>query len=54
MVKQWKPWEKAKGPVTPEGKAKSALRGYKGGQRALRRELSKLLKEHGKALEQIS
>jgi len=30
------------------------MRGYKGGQRALMRELSKLLKEHQKALEQIS
>ncbi|MBF7731019.1 hypothetical protein [Pseudomonas sp. N040] len=54
MVKQWKPCEKSTGPTTPEGKAKSAMRGYKGGQRSLMRELSKLLKEHRNALEQMS
>ena len=45
MIKRWKPWEKAIGPRTEEGKRKSAKRGYKGNLRRQLRELSRILKE---------
>jgi len=37
------PWEKSTGPKTPDGKKKSAMRSFKGGQRPLLRTLSKAL-----------
>lgn len=45
MIHRWRPWERSTGPRTPEGKARAARRGYKGGTRTLLRALSKLLKE---------
>ena len=45
LIRRWKPWEKSTGPRTPEGKAKSAMRGYKGGQRQQLQELKRLLRE---------
>lgn len=33
-IRQWRPWQTTKGPATPEGKAKVAQNGFKGGPRA--------------------
>ncbi|MBZ0095852.1 MAG: hypothetical protein K8H75_10865 [Sulfuricella sp.] len=48
-----KPWEKSTGPKTEAGKAQSAMRGYKGGERAMLRELAKELRELAEALKRI-
>jgi len=45
LIRRWKPWEKSTGPRTAEGKAISALRGYKGGVRQQMRELRRMLRE---------
>ena len=45
LIRRWKPWEKSTGPKTAEGKARSAMRGYKGGQREMLRELRRLMEE---------
>ena len=45
LIHQWQPWKHSTGPKTPEGKAKSAMRGYKGGIRPQLRELGRLLRE---------
>lgn len=44
MIKDWKPWEKSTGPKSDPGKAKSAMRGYKGGLRGVLRSLARELK----------
>ena len=31
LIKTWKPWQQATGPVTEEGKARVSRNGYKGG-----------------------
>ena len=53
LIRKWKPWEKSTGPKSEEGKARSAMRGFKGGHRAMLRELAKLLREHGEILKCI-
>jgi len=45
LIKRWKPWERSTGPRTAEGKEISARNAYKGGHRALLRELAELLKQ---------
>jgi hypothetical protein len=45
LIKRWKPWEKSTGPKSPEGKSRSAMRGFKGGIRPLMRELCRALME---------
>ena len=50
LIRQWRPWEKATGPKTAEGKHRSAMRGYKGGRRQLLRDLATLLKEQDEFL----
>ncbi len=50
LIQLWKPWEKSTGPKTPEGKDRSAKRGYKGGTRALLRALARVLREDAEAL----
>ena len=49
-IQRWKPWERSTGPRTPEGKARSAMRGYKGGLRPAMRELSAALCEQARGL----
>ena len=44
LIRRWKPWEKSTGPKSPEGKARAAMRGYKGGTRAMLRELGRMLR----------
>ena len=53
LIRQWRPWEKSTGPKTEAGKARSAMRGFKGGWRDQLRELSRLLREQGAALKRI-
>ena len=36
LIRMWRPWERSTGPRTPEGKARSARRGFKGGFKDLR------------------
>lgn len=45
LIRTWAPWKKSTGPKSPEGKARSAIRGCKGGQRQELRELSRMFKE---------
>lgn len=44
LIQRWRPWEKSTGPRSLEGKARSAVRGFKGGQRAKLRELARLMR----------
>ena len=53
LINRWKPWENSTGPKTEEGKAKSAMRGYKGGQRQALRSIARLLREHAEGLDQV-
>jgi hypothetical protein len=52
-IKQWQPWTKSTGAKTQEGKAKSSRNAFKGGTRALLREMSKLLREQKDYLKRI-
>ena len=45
LIHRWKPWERATGPRTPEGKARMAQNAYKGGMRPLLRDLARGLRE---------
>ena len=45
LIHRWKPWEKATGPRTAEGKAKVARNAFKGGERALLGALRAVLRE---------
>jgi hypothetical protein len=45
VIRQWKSWEKATGPKSPQGNAKASRNAYKGGQRAFLRDLARLLRE---------
>jgi hypothetical protein len=44
LIRRWKPWEKSTGPRTLEGKKKAAMRGYKGAERILMRQVAKALR----------
>jgi hypothetical protein len=61
LIRTWKPWTRSTGPRTPEGKAKAASNGDKGGfQGEARREVqelrklaSALLREHRELLQLV-
>ena len=53
-ILQWRPWEKATGPKSEEGKAKSARRGYKGGEREALRELRRILRAQAILIAEIA
>ena len=53
LIRQWRPWERATGPKTEGGKARAAMRGFKGGVRPLLRELGRALREQQRAPERI-
>lgn len=44
-IRAWKPWERSTGPRTAEGKARAARNAWKGGNRALLRELARVLSD---------
>jgi hypothetical protein len=48
-IQRWKPWERSTGPKSPHGKATVARNAYKGGWRALLRELRQALREQDKS-----
>ena len=50
-IKTWQPWAQSTGPRTAEGKATASRNGWKGGQRAMLRELARVLREQHQALE---
>lgn len=53
LIRNWRPWERSTGPKSDEGKARSAMRGFKGGWRQELRDLALLLREHGEVLKRI-
>ena len=50
LIRSWRPWEYATGPRTTEGKAKAARNAWRGGVRAMLRELSGVLRQQSKGL----
>lgn len=50
LIRRWKPWEKSTGPKSEDGKARSAMRGFKGGHRAMLREVARVLREQTETL----
>ena len=53
LIRRWRPWENSTGPKTEEGKARSAMRGFKGNERALLLELRRLLREQESLLKEL-
>lgn len=53
-IRQWKPWARSTGARTPEGKAESSRNAYKGGVRAMLREMAALLREQKARLCEVS
>ena len=53
LIRHWRPWEQSTGPKTEAGKARAAMRGFKGGVRPLLRELARALREQQQALDRI-
>ena len=49
MIRIWKPWERATGPRTPEGKTTASGNAYKGGHLLMLRELSRMVNAEIKA-----
>lgn len=45
LIRNWKPWDQSTGPRTAEGKARTALNGFKGRHRERCRELVRELNE---------
>ena len=43
LIRRWRPWEHSTGPKTQEGKAKVSRNAFKGGTRAMLRELRRIL-----------
>ena len=43
MIKTWKPWQQATGPVSPEGRARVARNAWQGGHRATLRMLVRMV-----------
>jgi hypothetical protein len=54
LIRTWRPWEQSTGPLTAEGKARTARNGDKGGQRektrAMLSALRRLLAEQREGL----
>ncbi len=44
-IQNWRPWERATGPRSVEGKAKAARNAWKGGERKALRQLAAVLRE---------
>ena len=48
-IRTWKPWTRATGPRTPEGKARASRNAWRGGTWKMLRELSRLVNAEVKA-----
>ena len=53
LIHRWRPWEKATGPRTAEGKAVVSRNAWKGGRRAMVKKLRRALREYEQALQTI-
>ena len=57
LIRSWRPWDKATGPKSPEGKAKVSRNAYTGGTwrelRQLAKETNALLRDQRQAVEAI-
>lgn len=53
LIRGWRPWEKSTGPKTPDGKARSARRSFKGGYRELAREIARELRKQRRTLDEL-
>jgi hypothetical protein len=51
LIRHWRPWEKSTGPRSEAGKEKSAMRGFRGCERDVLREVGRVLKSQAKVLE---
>lgn len=51
LIRRWRPWEQSTGPKSPEGKEAAAMRGFKGRERHLMRDLSRALRNHKTSLD---
>lgn len=49
LIRGWKPWTRATGPRTPEGKARTSRNAYTGGRWLMLRELARLVNAEVKA-----
>lgn len=52
-IKQWQPWNKSTGPITPEGKATASHNADKGGVRPMLRQIAKQLRGQRDFLEEV-
>lgn len=52
-IRAWSPWEKSTGPRTLEGKAAASRNAWKGGHRAMLRELSRALAARREAFDNV-
>lgn len=48
LIRTWRPWQRSTGPRTDEGKARAARNAWRGGERAMLRELFHALTQHRK------
>lgn len=53
LIHRWKPWKRATGPKTPEGRARVSQNAFKGGWRGKMRDLRRSLREQDQALQQL-
>jgi len=53
LIKNWQSWKQSTGARAPEGKARSSHNAYKHGSSKLQKEMSRLLREHKKAIGMI-
>ena len=58
LIRTWRPWQKATGPRTPDGKATTSRNAYKGGHWLMLRELSRMvnaeIREAGELTERVT
>ena len=53
LIRRWRPWEKATGPKSPEGKARCSNNAWKGGNRPILRELARTLRFQRERLDEL-